>query len=150
MKKTVKLPRLTERRTLMDRRNYRPRYLFNDPVIRGEGGPVTTALMSIVKRKLRIGYEYDGLYVSMRVDKRWKINRQWEASVHASWARDKLFRFILWGKIFFMSCFEESDISSLKFKVYREARFIRREDVSLSPDFWFCLENIITIFAKFN
>lgn len=39
------------------------------------------------------------------------------------------------GKIFFMSCFEESDISSLKFKVYREARFIRREDVSLSPDF---------------
>lgn len=76
MKKTVKLPRLTERRTLMDRRNYRSRYLFNDPVIRGEGGPVTTALMSIVKRKLRIGYEYDGLYVSMRVDKRWKINRQ--------------------------------------------------------------------------
>lgn len=68
----------------MDRRNYRPRYLFNDPVIRGgdekerekeRGGPVTTALMSTVKRKLRIGYEY-GLYVSMRVDERWKINRE--------------------------------------------------------------------------
>lgn len=40
--------------------------------------------------------------------------------MHASWARDKLFRFILWGKIFFMSCFEESDISSLKFKVMKQ------------------------------
>lgn len=63
----------------MDRRNYRPRYLFNDPVIRGEERereePVTTALMSTVKRKLRIGYEY-GLYVSMRANKRWKINRE--------------------------------------------------------------------------